>query len=55
MTLDLEPNEVQFLLQVLGELPTKTGAFVLVQKISEQAHGEGQAEAQQTQSNQVKE
>ena len=42
MTLNLEPNEVQFLLQVLGELPTKTGAFVLAQKI------EGQAQAQQT-------
>jgi len=41
MTLNLEPNEVQFLLQVLGELPTKTGAFVLVQKIG------GQFEAQQ--------
>jgi hypothetical protein len=37
MKLDLEPNEVQFLLQVLGELPTKTGAFVLVQKIEAQA------------------
>lgn len=36
MTLDLEPNEIQFLLQVLGELPTKTGAFVLVQKIGGQ-------------------
>jgi hypothetical protein len=47
MKLDLEPNEVQFLLQVLGELPTKTGAFVLVQKI------EAQAASQQT--NQVKE
>ncbi len=42
MKLDLEPNEVQFLLQVLGELPTKTGAFVLVQKI------ESQVQAQQT-------
>jgi hypothetical protein len=37
MKLDLEPNEVQFLLQVLGELPTKTGAFVLVQKSEAQA------------------
>jgi hypothetical protein len=45
MKLDLEPNEVQFLLQVLGELPTKTGAFVLVQKI------EGQAQAQTNQPN----
>jgi hypothetical protein len=34
---NLEPNEVQFLLQVLGELPTKTGAFVLLKKIDEQA------------------
>lgn len=55
MNLDLEPNEIQFLLQVLGELPTKTGAFVLVQKISEQAHVGGQFEAQQQSTNQVKE
>jgi hypothetical protein len=48
MKLDLEPNEVQFLLQVLGELPTKTGAFVLVQKIG------GQFDAQNS-TNQVKE
>jgi len=33
MNLNLEPNEVQFILQVLGELPTKTGAFVLLKKI----------------------
>ena len=37
MNLKLEPNEVQFILQVLGELPTKTGAFVLLKKIDEQA------------------
>ena len=37
MNLNLEPNEVQFILQVLGELPTKTGAFVLLKKIEEQA------------------
>jgi hypothetical protein len=49
MKLDLEPNEVQFLLQVLGELPTKTGAFVLVQKIG------GQFDAQNATTNQVKE
>ena len=36
MNLNLEPNEVQFILQVLGELPTKTGAFVLLKKIDEQ-------------------
>jgi len=45
MKLDLEPNELQFLLQVLGELPTKTGAFVLVQKI------EGQLQAANNQPN----
>jgi hypothetical protein len=37
MNLNLEPNEVQFILQVLGELPSKTGAFVLLKKIDEQA------------------
>lgn len=41
MTLNLDPNEVNFILQVLGELPTKSGAFVLVQKI------EGQVKMQQ--------
>lgn len=42
MNIQLEPNEVQFILQVLGELPTKTGAFMLLKKIEEQ-----QAVAQQ--------
>lgn len=37
MMLNLEPNEVQFLLNVLGELPSKTGAYVLMQKIEAQA------------------
>lgn len=37
MNIQLEPNEVQFILQVLGELPTKTGAFMLLKKIDEQA------------------
>jgi hypothetical protein len=41
MNLNLEPNEINFLLQMLNELPTKTGAWVLVQKI------EGQAKQQQ--------
>jgi hypothetical protein len=34
--LELEPNEVIFILQVLGELPTKTGAFMLLKNIDEQ-------------------
>jgi hypothetical protein len=37
MNLNLEPNEVQFILQVLGELPSKSGAFMLMQKIKQQA------------------
>jgi hypothetical protein len=37
MNIELEPNEVSFILQVLGELPTKTGAFMLLKKIDEQA------------------
>jgi hypothetical protein len=37
MNLNLEPNEVQFILQVLGEMPSKTGCFPLIVKIKEQA------------------
>ena len=36
MTLSLEENEIAFIMQVLGELPSKTGAFVLLQKLDEQ-------------------
>lgn len=35
--LELTVEEVNAILQVLGELPTKTGAFPLVMKIKEQA------------------
>ena len=35
LTLDI--NEVNYLLQTLGELPTKTGAWTLLAKIKEQA------------------
>lgn len=34
--LDLTIDEVNAILQVLGDLPTKTGAFPLVMKIKEQ-------------------
>ena len=34
--LELEINAVNFILQTLGELPTKTGAFLLLIKIKEQ-------------------
>ncbi len=37
MKLELETNEVQFILNVLGELPSKSGAWPLIVKIKEQA------------------
>jgi hypothetical protein len=37
ITLDLTAEEVNAILQVLGELPTKTGVFPLAIKIKEQA------------------
>ena len=37
MNLTLETNEVQFILNVLGELPTKSNAYMLLKKIEEQA------------------
>ena len=36
MKLELEENEIVFLMNVLGELPTKSRAFVLLQKIGQQ-------------------
>jgi hypothetical protein len=35
--LDLPVEDINFILQTLGELPSKTGAFVLMMKIKEQA------------------
>jgi hypothetical protein len=35
--LELDINAVNFILQTLGELPTKTGAWELVKQIKEQA------------------
>ena len=34
--LELTVEETNFMLQVLGELPTKTGAWTLIQKMNEQ-------------------
>ena len=36
--LTLDVNEVNYILQTLGELPTKTGAWVILAKIKEQAN-----------------
>ena len=35
--LELDINSVNFILQTLGELPTKTGAWDLLKNIKEQA------------------
>jgi hypothetical protein len=35
--IELELNAVNFILQTLGELPTKTGAYELVKMIKDQA------------------
>mgnify|MGYP003341647622 CR=1 FL=1 len=37
INLTLTIDETNFLLQVLGELPTKTGAWMLLSKVKEQA------------------
>ena len=37
MKLELTPEEVQAILQVLGQLPTSSGAWPLLVKIKEQA------------------
>jgi hypothetical protein len=37
LTLKLTVEEVNAILQVMGDLPTKTGAFPLVMKIKQQA------------------
>ncbi len=38
--LELSAEEVNAILQVLGDLPTKTGAWPLVAKIKEQAESQ---------------
>ena len=37
ITLNLELHEVNGIIAALGELPTKTNAFLLIQKIADQA------------------
>ena len=40
MTLDLDVNEINFILQTLGELPSKSGVWPLIVKIKEQAEAQ---------------
>ena len=40
MTLDLDVNEINFILQTLGELPSKSGVCPRIVKIKEQAEAQ---------------
>ena len=40
MNLNLDQNEIQFILSVLGDLPAKTGVWPLIVKIKEQAEAQ---------------
>ncbi len=40
MNLNLDQNEIQFILTVLGDLPAKTGVWPLIVKIKEQAEAQ---------------
>ena len=37
MNLELDVNEINFILQTLGELPSKSGVWPLIVKVKEQA------------------
>jgi len=45
--LELTPDAVSFILNVLGELPTKTGAYPLAIQIKEQTEAQLPKEGQQ--------
>jgi hypothetical protein len=47
--LDLSIEEVNAILAVLGDLPTKTGAWVLLKKIKDQAEPQAQTENKEQQ------
>ena len=40
MTLDLDVNEIIFILQTLGELPSKSGVWPLIVMVKEQAEAQ---------------
>ena len=46
ITLNLDINEVQGILKVLGDLPTSSGAYPLAMKIKEQAETQAVQEPQ---------
>ena len=40
MNLELDVNEITFILQTLGELPSKSGVWPLIVKVKEQAEAQ---------------
>ncbi len=46
INLELSADEVNAILQVLGDLPTKTGAWPLIVKIKEQAESQVEPEVE---------
>lgn len=44
MQFNLEQNEISFIMQVLGQLPTSSGAYPLVVKIQQQVEAQQQDE-----------
>ena len=46
MNLELTVEEVNAILQVLGDLPTKTGAWPLIVKIKQQAESQIETDTQ---------
>ena len=44
--LELSPEEINAILQVLGDLPTRSGTWPLIVKIKEQAESQLQPEEQ---------
>jgi len=45
---NLEDNEAGFILQVIGQLPTQSGAYPLLQKLQEQVKAQVPAPAEST-------
>ena len=45
MKLELDVNEVQFILQTLGQLPSSSGVWPLIVKVKEQADAQLAKEA----------
>jgi hypothetical protein len=46
MKLELEVNEINFVLQTLGQLPSSSGCWPLILKIKEQAEAQVPKEAE---------